>query len=154
MLLSATQLTSAAGKDGSYYCAAEVAGGLIYDQTTKRWRSANFTPSGKFVLKREFVKDEVEGSQTIESYRVTITLAGKNDAQPCYAQTYSLQPTFPGEVRSYAGYGEFSCSTFFKSYKFNMKANRFLEIYEEGYVRGDSNDDTPSIAGGTCTKID
>jgi hypothetical protein len=148
------RLSSATGKDGSYFCASEVEGGLTYDSTLKRWRATSFNPKTKFVLKLEFVKALQDGSQTIESYRVTITRAGTKDARPCYAQTYSLQPSFPGEVTAYADYSEFSCSTIYRSYKINMKQNRFLEIYEQGYVGGDNNDDTPIIAAGTCTRTD
>jgi len=153
-LLNTQQLSRAAGKDGSYFCASEIEGGITYDSSVKRWRATSFNPNTKFVLKLQFVKALQEGSRTIESYPVTITRAGTKDAQPCYAQTYQLQPAFPGEVRADANFGEFSCSTLYRSYKLNMKQNRFLEIYEEGFVRGDNNDDTPSIAAGTCTRID
>jgi hypothetical protein len=40
-------------------------------------------------------------------------------------------------------------------YQFNLRTNRFLGAYLEGYVDGkDNNDDTPFVSGGTCSKID
>ena len=40
-------------------------------------------------------------------------------------------------------------------YVFSLKTNRFLSIYSIGYMDGeDSNENTPSVSGGTCTKID
>jgi len=40
-------------------------------------------------------------------------------------------------------------------YVFNPFTNRFFHIYTAGYISGlDNNDDTPYMAGGTCTKID
>jgi hypothetical protein len=47
------------------------------------------------------------------------------------------------------------CRTEFYDYKFNLKASRFDEAYLIGYVNGhDTNDDTPVVAGGVCTKIE
>ena len=41
------------------------------------------------------------------------------------------------------------------SYQFNLTNNRFLSIYDFGYIDGrDNNDETPSVSGGTCTKIE
>ena len=40
-------------------------------------------------------------------------------------------------------------------YVFSLKTNRFLSIYSIGYMDGeDRNENTPSVSGGTCTKID
>ena len=46
--------------------------------------------------------------------------------------------------------------TKFFNYKFNFsKAGRFVEAYLMGYINGlDTNDDTPMLSGGACTKIE
>jgi hypothetical protein len=47
------------------------------------------------------------------------------------------------------------CRTRLYNYKFNLKAGRFVEAYLMGYIGGDdTNDDTPVLSGGVCTKIE
>lgn len=51
--------------------------------------------------------------------------------------------------------GEFSCNTFGGEWSMNISNGRFLSTYTWGYVDGvNSNDNTPSIEVGSCSKID
>jgi hypothetical protein len=98
------------------------------------------------------VRTEKWGDSTVEVYNLTITQEGKDNADDCFAHNYH----FPGdsrEVQAFAQHRTFSCYTGFRTYEFNMMTNRFLSAYVEGYVDGDTNDDTPFFAVGKCTKL-
>jgi hypothetical protein len=114
--------------------------------------SATFRPRGKFVLRLTFVKSRKEKltdqfEVNYDDYEVTITEAGQNQAKSCkkgQTRTASLDE-----------YGFLSCEALLQEYQFNLKAMRFLQVYPVGYVNGiDEKGDTPSVSGGTCTKID
>jgi hypothetical protein len=52
-------------------------------------------------------------------------------------------------------YKQIDCSAEVRGYRFNFEYKMFLETYVIGYVEEqDSNDDTPSISGGTCARIE
>lgn len=60
-----------------------------------------------------------------------------------------------GNIVSDKRSGEGVCFAY-EQYVFNLKTNRFLEIYAAGFIDGikDNDSATPLIAGGTCTKIE
>jgi hypothetical protein len=127
----------AQSKDVAYYCVSEVAGGLWYNEKTKKWEGVSFRPESKFVLKMIFLHS---------NYDVTVTEAGKEYNLRC-SEHY-------GKLGVGDQYKSFSCTTAVHDYRFNFVTNRFLAIYAHGYVDGKDNDDnTPGIEGGTCTKI-
>ena len=128
--------------EGAYYCAAESSGGIVYNERTKKWEGTNFRPFSKFTLKFKYVRTTPNGDE----YAVTITPDGKNDVLQCYP--YRTQ--FP----QFDEFGYLICRTDFFNYKFNLKAGRFVEAYLMGYINGrDTNEDTPMLSAGTCTKV-
>ena len=143
-------------KNASLFCSTEFSAGLSYNSVNKRWQAATFRPSAKFILKLKFQgsrvrKDILNKDEAVNDYEVTITPAGTNSTVPCYSASNDRRGLISfGEIDNY-----FDCVAVLQQYSFNMKNNRFLEAYLFGYVTGeDNNDDTPSVAGGTCTRID
>lgn len=130
-------------KEGTYSCAAESSGGIFHNNQTKKWEGTSFRPLSKFVLKLKYVRTTTEADE----YAITIMPDGSNDAVACTADRTPLVQI-----------DEFDflvCRTRFYNYKFNLKAGRFLEAYLMGYVNGqDTNNDTPVVSGGVCTKIE
>ena len=130
-------------KDGAYSCAAESSGGIFYNDQTKKWAGTSFRPLSKFILRLKYVRTTTEGDE----YAVTVTPNGRNDALPCISYRTQLVQTDE--------FGFLVCRTEFHNYKFNLKTGRFVEVYLMGYINGhDTNDDTPVVSGGVCTKIE
>jgi hypothetical protein len=129
--------------EGAYYCAAQSSGGIVYNERTKKWEGTSFRPLSKFTLKFKYVRTAPNGDE----YAVTITPDGKNDVLAC--NPYRTQ------FVQFDEFGYLICRTDFFNYKFNLKAGRFIEAYLMGYINGrDSNDDTPMLSGGVCTKVE
>jgi hypothetical protein len=90
-IVAASSLVSAtygAGKDASYYCVVEAAGGLSYNPTIKKWSGTSFRPEGKFILKMKFIKTGPSPfpwslGKTADQYAVTITPSGQDYGMPC-----------------------------------------------------------------------
>jgi hypothetical protein len=130
-------------KEGSYSCAAVSSGGIFYNNRTKKWEGTGFRALSKFVFKITYVRT----TTGVDEYAVTITPDGSNDALSCTADRMPLVQIDELDF--------LICRTKFFSYKFNLKAGRFVEAYLMGYVNGqDSNDDTPVVSAGVCTKIE
>jgi len=130
-------------KEGSYSCAAVSSGGIFYSNQTKKWEGTGFRPLSKFVVKLTYFQTTTGADE----YAVTITPDGSNDALSCTADRTPLVQIDELDF--------LICRTKFFSYKFNLKAGRFVEAYLMGYVNGqDSNDDTPVVSAGVCTKIE
>lgn len=128
----------------SYYCAAEFAGGLRFDEAAKRWGSTEFVPRDKFLLKvtdRSAV--QADGHKLIS---VSVTPSGSSNGAPCVQDgNYEMQLWPRGMIR---------CNSMLTDYVFNVKDNRFLAAYSFGFVDGeDAGGNTPSMTGGYCTKI-
>jgi hypothetical protein len=75
-------------RDASYFCEVELSGGLAFDNSSGRWQSTTFIPSGKFVLNLKFLrsrmrKDFFDKDEPVNDYTVTMTNAGENHANPC-----------------------------------------------------------------------
>jgi hypothetical protein len=153
LLITTGSQSRALGQDTTYVCSSEIEAGMMYDPSLREWRGAKFKHIQKFVLKLKFVRAQQNGPEQIDVYNVSIRPDG--DDLPtaltnCFAEKYG-QPGDPLEVQ--AAYGRLTCATLFRTYKFNIKNNRFLSAYIEGYVDGDKNDNTPAFAAGKCTKI-
>lgn len=132
----------------SFFCAAEFVGGLAYNVYQKHWESATFTPTQKFVLTIKVVSTRVEDSESIDDLIVTVTPSGSSFAAPCSRSGGAQQSTIPSM------YGLIQCVANVTEYTINRRNNRFLASYSYGYINGkDNNDDTPTMSGGTCTKI-
>lgn len=139
---------------GSYYCVTEFAGGLSFDESRKAWGSARLQNENKFVLRLRYegaVKQKDALSDTLwENYTVTLTAEGDKYTVSCTSDF-----DYPSKTILVGGYGYVSCTSDLTLYRFNLRTNRFLTAYLQGFVNGaDNNDNTPNVAGGLCTKID
>lgn len=138
----------------TYFCTTEMAGGLAFSTTAKRWEPATFRPTHKFVLKVKYhrVREEANsfeksGKSIVFDVEASVTDAGTSTVKNCHPMDGSLGHI---EMRDH----QFHCEAILMQYRFNLLNNRFLKAYLQGYVEGpDNNEDTPSISGGTCTKI-
>jgi hypothetical protein len=136
--------------DGSYYCVTEFVGGVAYDETLKKWDSTRFRPHEKFVVHFKYAGPHMVGDQSYtDDYFVTVTPSGSGKTESC--------KNYKGEekVEFTRGVGRGDCEARLGRYTFGLRYNRFLKTFEfGGYAIGmDQNTDTPSISGGTCTKI-
>ena len=134
-------------RDGGYYCTVKFVGGISYNDMLGQWQGAVFKPSGNFVMKLSFRETIKVFGVDFDTYDVFITDEGTSQAIYCVDD---------GKPPSIDETGAFSCSTLhgIYVYKFNFGNHRFIRIYTAGYTNGaDNNKDTPSIAGGLCTKI-
>jgi hypothetical protein len=138
-------------KDRAYYCVVEMSAGLALDRTSKKWDATTFRVDQKFVLHMKYggsrmakvIGEEVQ----VSDYDITITDAGTDFDRPC-SNNQKM-------VTIHDDDGGFRCGTITEDFFVNIKTLRFLRIYPLGYVDGqDNNDNTPSVSGGTCTKID
>jgi hypothetical protein len=126
--------------DGTYSCAAESSGGIFYNDRTKKWDGTRFRPFSKFVLKLKYARTAAQGDE----YAATVTSGSGSESSCTSNRTQLVQVDKLGVL---------ACRTEFYSYKFNLKSGRFIEVYLMGYVGGlDTNDDTPMVSGGGCTK--
>jgi hypothetical protein len=136
-------------RDGAYYCTGKFSGGVVYDNTTKEWHGAIFKANENFVLKLSQTKpppEDQDPNYRDRYYLVTIAVEGHRsngcflaDGKPPFIDDYDavLRCDVPGGLHRYL---------------FNFDNHRFITIYTAGYVDG-SNNDTPNVAGGLCTKI-
>jgi len=149
--LAAAEAQIELGRDASYFCVEEFSGGLRYNENLKKWGAASFRADGKFVLKLKFIRSRESHDFFGEraEYEVSITEAGTSGPTPCVK--------FYGDrtVTIYQRPSTLGCEALGSSYRFGFESNRFLKAYLEGYWNGsNNNDNTPNVAGGTCTKID
>jgi hypothetical protein len=156
LILTSSGSAVAQSRDAAYYCVAEASGGLKYNETTRKWEGASLRPEAKFVLRMNFLRARVQkeeypsvvAEEKVNDYTVTVTTSGQNIGVDCISQ-------YPSKTVTMYESGTFRCYTAEIEYVFNVRTNRFLAIHRVGYVNGEDKDDsTPSIQGGTCTKID
>ncbi|WP_426609501.1 hypothetical protein [Bradyrhizobium sp. McL0616] len=139
-------------KNATYYCVVEMAGGLFYDENSKRWRSGTFRTDEKFVLKLKYLrtqvgKDLMNRDEAVQTFNVAIVEGGSNTDAECRARDWS-------EVVEVRPNNYIVCNAVLSDYIINLSNNRFLRNYMCGYVDGvESNKNTPAVSGGTCTKI-
>lgn len=144
---------AAHGEDwsGSYLCLPEFGGGVAYDEAAQKWEGTVFRPNGRFVMKATYAREEPwsEGSDLmVQYYSVSISEFGEG-AKPI-ACTEADGLSIPASLG-----GFFGCNASLTDYRINLATMRYLAIYPVGYVSGqDNNDNTPSIMGGTCARID
>jgi hypothetical protein len=156
--LALVPLTSAGaefrfGSDASYFCVVESAGGISFNETTKKWESTRFHPDGKFGVRLKFIKTRVQKDvfedETVHDYNVTITPSGQKTPWECVASSNADPKIVMIEEDALL-----DCQALY-IYRFNLKTNRFIRAYLVGYIDGDDNkSDMPGVEGGTCTKID
>jgi len=129
--------------EGSYSCVAESSGGIFYNDQTKKWEGTRFRPLSKFVLRLQYVRTTPLGDE----YAVSVTPDGGSEPLSCTSHRT--------QFALFAGPGQLACRTEFYSYRFNLKSGRFVEAYLMGFVNDhDTNDDTPVVSAGRCTKTE
>jgi hypothetical protein len=141
-------------KDASYFCVAEAAGGLAFNPGLKKWAGTIFKADDKFVLRLKFVnvqqgEDFWDKDETYSNFDAYLTPSGTNSEVRC---------TQPGSANktsvSIGKYSSFRCYAGLQDYHFNLENNRYMNLYPVGYVDGaNTNENTPSVTGGVCTKI-
>jgi hypothetical protein len=140
------------GKDATYFCNAEFAGGLAYDEPTKKWKGTALDANAKFVPRLKHLRSRVEtdilgGKDTVYDYNITIAFPGdrNNDRFPCdeHSEDYVKVSRFGG----------LDCKIGVVDYRINLRTSRFLLTYPGEYMDNDFGS-SPSVTGGTCTKID
>jgi hypothetical protein len=156
LIASVSPAIAQLGKDASYFCITEFAGGAVYSGITKKWEGTTFRAGNrKFVLRLKFLRTYT--GQSAYEYNVTVTEAGSNDVLQCYGDNSAT-------VTVFAPSNELKCAVAPRiPLRFNLRNNRFLAAYLIGYVDGEDTNEgtvafrtwgTPTIFGGTCTKID
>jgi hypothetical protein len=133
---------------GSYFCTGEHAGGVIFNQSTRRWEGTSFTADGRFVIIVE-AGQLLEGAwlgQTAIEYSVRIRTHGEDYAPRC------LPRQTPPEGIAISLNGDFSCG-FLIDYQFSLSLGRYMRIHPFGYTYGDFESLTPFIEIGSCIKI-
>jgi hypothetical protein len=138
---------------GSYFCNAEITTGFYFNEAVKRWEPSRFQPNAKFVVGLTFVRTEVlKFGPSLpkipwDHYNVTITDAGTDSKDSC-----TKVDNIPGDTVVMMD-GLFACHAGLMEYRFNMTKHRFLTAYLRGYLEDDTNNDTPALTMGVCTKI-
>jgi hypothetical protein len=146
-LLVAIASNAVAEEKASYFCTAEVSGGIYFDNQTKHWIGATFKAEKRFVLNTTLISERTDYGVLKTIFHVTKTDAGSNDSTPC-------KESGQVGIDVTSAFREIRCTVGAFNLVFGRDINRFLMIYPEGYVKGeDNNDDTPSVIAGICTKI-
>lgn len=145
-------LAHAEPQNVSYFCSANAAAGLKYDASTGSWAGAALHADAKFILKlvfnRTYSRKFTYAEEQVEEYVASVTPFNAANAVPC------LTVSDTDAVNSVAMVnGAFRCSTMTQQYEFNITKNRYFNSYNFGYING-SNDDMPTMTGGTCVKLD
>jgi hypothetical protein len=130
-LLAMFQVSPA--KAESYLCLAEASGGIKY--LNGNWTGTRFKTEEKYLVTRDssqpnkFKVTEVGKSYPLHKCDVITDTAGKETRLICGG----------------LGYGMI----------ISLSDLRYTEVYSLGYIENDkSGDNTPSISGGICSKID
>jgi len=138
-------------KTSQYFCTVEFSGGIAFDEVRKEWIGTAFRPGAKFIVRLVYEKTRPVKdwpNQRIDEYLVFVTQAGTNKREDCKT---------PGKDRVEI-YDEpqarwMFCSTDKHDYRINFSNNRFIRAFlSSGYFN--YVEDTPSVGGGTCTKIE
>jgi hypothetical protein len=142
-----------AQNEESYFCETEAVGGLSYDATDKKWKGTSFNDRNKFALRVQIIEpSNTKERKAYDNFRVTITPYGESKGSDC------TNLNAWGKIRFFLNDNLASyiwCDIGgIVDFAFNSQTNRFLKIYPVGFLDGkESNDNTPYIAGGTCTKL-
>ncbi|MEP7240578.1 MAG: hypothetical protein ABI697_06810 [Devosia sp.] len=151
-----SQPAGAADKDfsGSYYCTEEFGGGIGYNESLKQWQGQAFIPQAKFIVGLKLpssTPNSGNAENLVQTYSMTTTDSGTTNTSAC---TYSGNYGDESPVRLETDFPLLGCWSNFFSYRIDLATLRYLRVYFAGYVNGaDNNDNTPSVMGGTCTKI-
>jgi hypothetical protein len=144
-------LAHAEPQNVSYFCSADATAALKYDPSTGKWAGAQLRADARFTLKlvfnRSYTRKFTYAEEQVDEYLANVIPLSGN-AVPCLTVTDTDAVNSVAIVK-----GAFRCSTMTQQYEFNIDKNRYFKTYNFGYING-SNDDIPTITGGTCIKID
>ena len=120
----------------SYLCITDKASGFLYDKDTKEWKSAEFEPGEKYILKKS--------KKTIDVFTP--------DAEVGDFLIYNLESSFSaGYCSKIASRGYiYDCKLWTGIAKFNEKKMIFLKVYTPGYW-DNSTLNTPYMEIGKCS---
>ena len=147
-------------KDVSYLCVREMAAGLTYNDSLKKWEGAQLRSEGsfnKFILRLRLLKERVQKNvmdeeEDVSDYEVTLTEMETNNEFSCRKAGGGIAAKIVTVVDDE---GVFACSARTHSFTFNLEKKRFISIFVHGYVDGiDNNENIPMVSGGTCVEID
>ena len=140
---------------GSYFCTADAAGGVRFNDATGTWESTQFKTDSRHILKLElWGKEFDEYSQKMRNaYIVSFSEHGANSERGCLSKTHELK-----EINVFLSFisenGRLSCETLFGDLKVNLNNGRYLRSFTFGYVEDfDNSGKTPAIIIGKCTRI-
>lgn len=150
LLVLSSPASSQQSKRTSYSCVAEFAGGGWYNTFTEHWQGSSInldSDISKFNFTVTYLGSHIDKRlsfrRQFDDYNVSITLSGSKHSVDCKENDNS-------KVVS-TQFGIIKCNAVF-DFVYNTTTRRFVLVSAYGYLRG-SNDDTPYISGGTCTKI-
>ena len=137
---------------GAYFCTAEAAGGVRFNDSTERWQGTRFTADTKRIITIERggkVLDVVP--ESLDYYYVTYKYHGEDIDLGCVDVSDTLSE-FPQLI--HINDGEISCKTYGGWLEVNLRNGRFLQTSTAGYTDGiDNNRNTPAVVIGTCSRI-
>src|SRR5690348_3164950 len=83
-------LMAQSNQTSSYYCTADVAGGLMYNEAQQKWVGASLHTDNQFVVRLNLVRtyvrkkeNQFDQDQLMKVYDVTITPRGENFHRQC-----------------------------------------------------------------------
>ncbi|NTE87238.1 hypothetical protein [Agrobacterium rubi] len=121
------------GFSQSYFCIQEAAGGL--KPLNGEWSGTAFKPSGKYLVARD-PENQKEW---------TVTEIGK---------TYALHRCPVIMTSENVEADQIICGGLGYGMVINFAVMRYVEVYTFGYINNDkSGNNTPSVSGGMCSKI-
>jgi hypothetical protein len=147
-------------KDAAYFCKGEIAAGLAYSDSLKKWEGNKLPSEGsfsQFTLRLRFLAGHERtnpsgDAQDVSDYEVTIYEVDAKSATPCRSAGTGFVTKIVSVVDDE---GNLECVTETRSFKFNLATKRFISAFLHGFVDGiESNDNTPMVTGGTCAEID
>lgn len=145
---------------GSYLCLGGAAGGVKFNEASKKWLPAMFkTEDDKFVVSVKADKVAtvtVFGSPTqAMGYNISIRPLGAPQSICIENDGFRESLLEPPRMLNVYPTGRVRCSANLTDYEFNFHDLRFLSIYAVGFVDGtDDPANTPFVETGTCSRID
>lgn len=144
--------------EGSYFCVADAAGGVSFDDALNKWDSTRFKTGERYVVNvARHSKTENWLGELRTVYTVQVHNHGSGESDALLGNCRTNNPT----LHSYnpithfiSEAGELSCRRLGGDWMMNLKNGRFMNTYVWGYLDGiDNNSNTPNIEIGTCSRI-
>jgi hypothetical protein len=156
VLLASALLTTAVNAvdfGGKFLCVDEFGGGGYF--ASGKWSGVHFNPSGRFVfsLRKVSERPAYEGAKEgsmLHVYTATVAEFGSTGDPDLCRGDATL-----GAIEIFEWEPIVRCEAVISVYWFNPERLRYLTAYPRGWITGeDNNDNTPSMMGGSCVRID